>query len=101
MCLLQGAHLEGVVLDTSKRSTPQPSPVPVPVPVPMPSAQDIALLWQDRNIRAAYDQRHQYWLLDAAAYYFENIHRSACGVWVQSQLEYIIESAYGKLGGNS
>ncbi|CAM9700856.1 unnamed protein product, partial [Ectocarpus fasciculatus] len=37
--------------------------------------QDVVLLWHDGGVRAAYGQRHRYWLLDAAAYYFDNVER--------------------------
>eukprot|EP00904_Undaria_pinnatifida_P004883 jgi/Undpi1/1524/HiC_scaffold_11.g04914.m1 len=37
--------------------------------------QDIVLLWKNEVIQAAYNERHRYWLLDAASYYFENVTR--------------------------
>lgn len=37
--------------------------------------QDISLLWEDEGVQAAYGERHRYWLLDAAAYYFDNVER--------------------------
>eukprot|EP00903_Cladosiphon_okamuranus_P006031 g5949.t1 len=39
--------------------------------------QDITLLWENEGIQAAYGERHRYWLLDAAAYYFNNVKRFA------------------------
>lgn len=39
--------------------------------------QDIIFLWKHEAIQAAYAQRHKYWLLDAAAYYFDNVARCA------------------------
>ncbi|CAN0483454.1 unnamed protein product, partial [Laminaria digitata] len=36
---------------------------------------DIILLWKDKVVQAAYNERHRYWLLDAASYYFENVAR--------------------------
>ncbi|CAN0273959.1 unnamed protein product, partial [Laminaria digitata] len=35
-------------------------------------ADDIASLWADSGVREAYDRQDQYWLLDAASYYFDN-----------------------------
>ena len=43
--------------------------------------QDIMYLWQHPAIRVAYAQRHRYWLLDAAAYYFDNVARCAERCW--------------------
>lgn len=40
-------------------------------------AKDITLLWRDEAIKEAYNERHKYWLLDAAAYYFDNVGRCA------------------------
>ncbi|CAM9978274.1 unnamed protein product, partial [Ectocarpus sp. 13 AM-2016] len=37
--------------------------------------QDVVLLWHNAGVRAAYGERHRYWLLDAAAYYFDNVER--------------------------
>ncbi|CAB1118792.1 unnamed protein product [Ectocarpus sp. CCAP 1310/34] len=37
--------------------------------------QDVVLLWHNGGVRAAYGERHRYWLLDAAAYYFDNVER--------------------------
>lgn len=37
--------------------------------------QDILQLWQDDSVQLVYSQRHSYWLLDAAAYYFNNVER--------------------------
>lgn len=39
--------------------------------------QDVVLLWHNGGVRAAYGERHRYWLLDAAAYYFDNVERYA------------------------
>ncbi|CAM9126625.1 unnamed protein product [Pylaiella littoralis] len=35
-------------------------------------ADDIASLWADPGVREAYDRQSEYWLLDAASYYFDN-----------------------------
>lgn len=35
-------------------------------------ADDIASLWADAGVREAYDHQSQYWLLDAANYYFDH-----------------------------
>lgn len=43
--------------------------------------QDVVLLWHDGGVRAAYGERHRYWLLDAAAYYFDNVERYAYVCW--------------------
>lgn len=37
--------------------------------------QDITMLWRDEGVQAAYGERHRYWLLDAASYYFDNVER--------------------------
>ncbi|CAM9315474.1 unnamed protein product [Pylaiella littoralis] len=39
--------------------------------------QDITMLWRDDGVQAAYGERHRYWLLDAASYYFDNVERFA------------------------
>jgi GTPase SAR1 family protein len=38
-------------------------------------ADDISALWADAGVLKAYDQREKYWLLDGAAYYFDNCQR--------------------------
>jgi GTPase SAR1 family protein len=40
-------------------------------------AQDISLLWNDAGVKATYDQRDKFWLLDASQYYFEEVLRLA------------------------
>jgi len=40
-------------------------------------ATQIAALWQDTGVSACYDRRAEYWLLDAAPYYFQEILRLA------------------------
>jgi len=37
--------------------------------------QDIAILWKHPHIKAAYARRNEFWLLDAANYYFSNVER--------------------------
>jgi len=38
-------------------------------------AKNIASLWKDSGVQASYEKRHNYWLLDAAAYYFNEVLR--------------------------
>lgn len=38
-------------------------------------AQDISLLWEDEGVQVAYGERHRYWLLNAAVFYFNNVQR--------------------------
>ncbi|CAN0024488.1 unnamed protein product [Discosporangium mesarthrocarpum] len=40
-------------------------------------AKDIAGLWKDKGVQLAYGQRHRFWILDAAAYYFKHVERFA------------------------
>jgi guanine nucleotide-binding protein G(i) subunit alpha len=40
-------------------------------------ADDITALWADPGVRACYEKRDMYWLLDAAAYYFSEAQRIA------------------------
>eukprot|EP00752_Nemacystus_decipiens_P001424 g1404.t1 len=35
-------------------------------------ADDISSLWADPGVKETYDRQHEYWLLDAASYYFDN-----------------------------
>ncbi|CAM9299227.1 unnamed protein product [Phaeothamnion confervicola] len=43
----------------------------------VPTADDIALLWADPDVQKGYAERHKYWLLDSATYYFVEVHRFA------------------------
>ncbi|KAG5190743.1 GPA4, alpha subunit of a heterotrimeric G protein [Tribonema minus] len=38
-------------------------------------ADDITALWNDGGVKACYEKRDLYWLLDAAAYYFNEVQR--------------------------
>jgi len=40
-------------------------------------ADDIAALWADRGVKYCYERRDLYWLLDGAAYYFDEVERLA------------------------
>lgn len=40
-------------------------------------ADCVTKLWADADIKAAYARRNEFWLLDAAQYYFENVERVA------------------------
>eukprot|EP00158_Paraphelidium_tribonemae_P010404 Partr_v1_DN6847_c0_g1_i1_m27339 putative Guanine nucleotide binding protein (G protein) alpha len=40
-------------------------------------ADDITQLWSDTGVKACYEKRDLYWLLDAAAYYFDEVQRIA------------------------
>mmetsp|Transcript_60509 Transcript_60509/g.146164 ORF Transcript_60509/g.146164 Transcript_60509/m.146164 type:complete len:365 (-) Transcript_60509:63-1157(-) len=40
-------------------------------------ADCIAKLWADPDIQAAYQRRNEFWMLDAAPYYFQSVHRIA------------------------
>lgn len=40
-------------------------------------ARDISSLWGDPGVRACYDRRDEYWLLDACSYYFDECERLA------------------------
>eukprot|EP00455_Lapot_gusevi_P040653 TRINITY_DN4617_c0_g2_i4.p1 TRINITY_DN4617_c0_g2~~TRINITY_DN4617_c0_g2_i4.p1 ORF type:complete len:379 (-),score=89.30 TRINITY_DN4617_c0_g2_i4:342-1478(-) len=43
--------------------------------MPETMGTDIEQLWKDEAIQRAYDQRNQFWLLDGAKYYFDNVQR--------------------------
>ncbi|CAM9353694.1 unnamed protein product [Chrysoparadoxa australica] len=40
-------------------------------------ADDILVLWEDEGVKEIYNARGSYWLLDGAAYYFDNVSRMA------------------------
>jgi GTPase SAR1 family protein len=48
-------------------------------------ADDIAVLWKDNGIRAAYTRQNEFQLNDSAAYYFDNIERLAAADYVPSE----------------
>ena len=50
-------------------------------------ADDITALWADPTIRACYDKRDLYWLLDAAAYYFNEAQVSRVHLIVQLHID--------------
>ena len=43
-------------------------------------------LWQDPVIQQAYERRNEFWILDAALYYFNNIDRFVSDDYVPSEV---------------
>lgn len=55
--------------------------------------KDITLLWRDEAIKEAYNERHKYWLLDAAAYYFDNVGRFASEAFAANEEDMLMARA--------
>lgn len=53
-------------------------------------AESVAQLWKAPEVRAIYDKRTEYWILDAAGYYFENVRRFAQPDFVPSEEDCIM-----------
>jgi len=47
-------------------------------------ADCVAKLWADPDIQSVYERRNEFWMLDAAPYYFANVHRIAEDDYVPS-----------------
>ncbi|CAM9369418.1 unnamed protein product [Hapterophycus canaliculatus] len=55
--------------------------------------QDVTLLWQDGGVQQAYGERHRYWLLDAAPYYFDNVERFASPTFAPNEEDMLMARA--------
>jgi len=52
--------------------------------------QDVSILWKHPHIQAAYSRRNEFWLLDAASYYFANVERFSEDDYMPSEEDIIM-----------
>eukprot|EP01098_Paradermamoeba_levis_P004159 TRINITY_DN1805_c0_g1_i1.p1 TRINITY_DN1805_c0_g1~~TRINITY_DN1805_c0_g1_i1.p1 ORF type:complete len:335 (+),score=94.35 TRINITY_DN1805_c0_g1_i1:3-1007(+) len=76
-CLIHAAEKFGLEFDSSSREMAQRigGMDPVQSRLPPQIGEDIITLWRNDTIKACWERRSEFWILDAAAYYFEHCHR--------------------------